>query len=288
MRPALRSAVVGALLCSGCAGHAVPSEHARQASSSQIAPVAKPKGSAIERAWKDYDSSRYAEAEAGFRAILSPALPRARLGLAEVLLVTGRYSLAESVASDTVGAPPAVALELVRVRGEALRRAGKLEQAETVLASAAGDPEARHVRLLLGEVLLEQGHRKDAEPVLLTLIDQYNHDGVDAKDGRTLGLVGRAAYLLGSAADANDAYREAQRAAPADAETLLWRAELFLESYDPGHAEEVISELLAKAPHHPEALARMAQVKLAGNLDFEAAEKLATEALAVNPALALL
>ena len=219
--------------------------------------------------------------------MLSPSAPRARLGLARVLLITGRYALAESVAEDTVGAPPEIALELVRIQGEALRRQGKLKDAEKVLAGAAGDPAARRVRLLLGEVLLEQGRKKDAEPVLMTLIDEYNKDGIDSKDGPALGMVGRAAQLLGSAEDANDAFNQSEKAGPADTDTLLWRADLFLDNYDPGHAEEVLSEVLAKAPHHPEALARMAQVKLAQNLDFEAAEKLATEALAVNPALTL-
>ncbi len=217
--------------------------------------------------------------------MLSPSEPRARLGLCQVLLVTGRYALAEATAEDTVGAPPVIALELVRIRGEALRRQGKLKDAEKVLASAAGDPAARRVRLLLGEVLLEQGRKTEAEPVLMTLIDEYNQGGV--KDAATLGLVGRAAQLLGSVEDANDAFNESERAGPADVDTLLWRADLFLDNYDPGHAEEVLSDILAKAPRQPEALARMAQVKLAQNLDFEAAEKLATDALAVNPALTL-
>ncbi len=248
---------------------------------------AKPTGSAMDRAFDDYAASRYVQAETSFRAMMSPSAPRARLGLAEVLLVTGRYALAEATAEDTVGAPPFVTLELVRIRGEALRRQGRLKDAEKVLASAAGDPAARRVRLLLGEVLLEQGRKKEAEPVLMTLIDEYNQEGISGKDGAALGLVGRAAQLLGSAADANDAFNEAERAGPADVDTLLWRADLFLENYDAGHAEEVLSEVLAKAPRHPEALARMAQVKLAQNLDFEAAEKLATDALSVNPALTL-
>jgi tetratricopeptide (TPR) repeat protein len=286
MRLRLGQAVLAGLATAGCAGTATPTEGAHQLGPTQAAAVtAKPAGSAIDRAFADYDAGRYAAAEASFRSMLSPDAPRARLGLARVLLITGRYTLAESVAQDTVGAPPEVALELVRIQGEALRRQGKLKDAEKVLATAAGDPAARRVRLLLGEVLLEQGRKKDAEPVLMTLIDEYNQDGIDSKDGPLLGVVGRAAHLLGSAEDANDAFNQSERAGPADAETLLWRADLFLENYDPGHAEEVLSEVLAKAARQPEALARMAQVKLAQNLDFEAAEKLATDALAINPAL---
>jgi tetratricopeptide (TPR) repeat protein len=241
----------------------------------------------LERGWASYHASRYGEAEAAFRQALSANAPDARLGLASVLLVTGRYAEAAAEASETAGVPEAVALDLTRVRGEALRREGKLDEAERVLASAAGAPGARRVRLLLGEVLLEEGRRDEAEPVLMTLIEQYNHDAIDPKDSAALALVARAAYRLGSPQDANDAFNEAERAGPADTDTLLWRAELFLENYDPGHAEEVVSDVLEKAPQEPEALAWMAQVKLASNLDFEAAEKLANQALAQNPNLGL-
>ena len=280
-------AALGVLATLGCAGHAVPTGHAHEASSAPATVGTRPKGSVLDRAWADFDASRYREAEAGFRAALSPSAPSARLGLAEVLLVTGRAALAENIAAETIGEPPPIAFALIRTRGEALRRLGKLSEAEGLLTSAAGDPEAREIRLLLGEVLLEQGRKSDAEPVLMTLIEQYNHDGIDAKDARSLALVGRAAYLLGSNQDANDAFNEAERAGPADAQTLLWRAELFLDSYDPGHAEEVVGELLKKAPGQPEGLALMAEVKLASNLDFEAAEALANAALAVDPALAV-
>ncbi|HEX4338227.1 MAG TPA: tetratricopeptide repeat protein [Polyangiaceae bacterium] len=288
MRRRLGPAVIAGFVAAGCAGHAASTDRAQQATPAGTATISvTPTGSAMDRAFADYDASRYAAAEQSFRAMLSPSEPRARLGLVQVLLITGRYALAASTAEDTVGAPPNVALELVRIRGEAFRRQGKLAEAEKILASAAGDPAARAVRLLLGEVMLEQGRKKDAEPVLMTLIDEYNKDAVSPKDGATLALVGRAAQLLGSVPDANDAFNEAERAGPVDVDTLLWRADLFLENYDPGHAEEVLSDILAKAPRHPDALARMAEVRLAQNLDFEAAEKLANDALAVNPSLTL-
>ena len=58
---------------------------------------------------------------------------------------------------------------------------------------------------------------------------------------------------------------------------------LFLEKYDPGHAEEVLNEILDKAPAEPEALLLLARVKLAQALDFDEAERLARLALGVNP-----
>ena len=100
-----------------------------------------------------------------------------------------------------------------------------------------------------------------------------------------MSLVGRAAYLLRSPRDANDAFNAAERAKPGDVRTLLWRAELFLDKYDPGHAEEVVLEVLAQAPHHPEANLWLAHVKLAQALDFDEAERLVQKALSVNPRL---
>ena len=83
--------------------------------------------------------------------------------------------------------------------------------------------------------------------------------------------------------DANDAFNAAERAAPADTQTLLWRAELFLEKHDPGHAEEVLQEVLERAPQQPAALVWMAHVKLEQALDFDAARELCEKALAVDP-----
>jgi tetratricopeptide (TPR) repeat protein len=139
---------------------------------------------------------------------------------------------------------------------------------------------------LLGEILLEQGRRGDAEAPLMTLVEDYNADRIRKDDAKSLALVGRAAYLLRSPRDANDAFNEAERARKGDVQTLLYRAELFLEKYDPGHAEEVTREVLQQAPEQPQANVWMAHVKLAQALDFDEAERLAKKALAVDGKLA--
>ncbi len=95
--------------------------------------------------------------------------------------------------------------------------------------------------------------------------------------------MGRAAHLLRSASDANDAYNEAEKAGNKSTELLLWRAQLFLEKDDTGHAEEVLKEVLEHAPNHPDALVMMARVKLDQAYDFAAAQNLITKALATNP-----
>lgn len=240
--------------------------------------------------------SQYAEAEANLRAALvGKGKLEASVRLMELLVTTGRYddalSLAGGVAKSPVWGPEAICFS-----AEALRREGKLDEALSWLGKLDSmkppkDPSAetltarRRAQLLKGEILLEKGQRAEAEAALMTIIEDYNSDHITETDGPGLALVGRAAHLLRSPRDANDAFNQAERANKGDIQTLLWRAELFMEKYDPGHAEEVTKEVLAQAPNHPEALVWLAHVKLAQALDFDEATRLANLALKVNPKL---
>ncbi len=242
--------------------------------------------SRLESGIKALAKSEYKEAEAHLRAAAVGATRgRALLGLAELQLVTGRYEDAHTTSVQALALKDARA-EAGYFGAEALRRQGKLAEAERHAREVESLPEARRARLVLGEILLEQGKESEAEPVLMTLVRDYNDDRIAGTDGAALSMVGRAAHLLRSPRDANDAFNEAERATKGHIQTLLWRAELFLDKYDPGHAEEVTREVLAQAPQHPEALVWMAHVKLAQALDFDEAERLAREALAINPRLA--
>jgi cellulose synthase operon protein C len=205
---------------------------------------------------------------------------------ARLLVETGRYP--EALALLRTGPRPAGAerLRVIGLEVEALRRAGNLSEAEATLRTIIQDPAAREARLMLGEVLLELGRRAEAREPLLTLVSDYNEGKIDEKDGQGLALVGRAAYLLRAPRDANEAFGEAEAAGNADTQLLLWRAELFLEKHDPGHAEEVLSEALERTPRDPDALVWMAEVRLDQALDFVEAERLANLALSINPKLA--
>ena len=232
-----------------------------------------------------FAASKYSDAEAHFRAALAGAKrAEAALGLSETMLITGRYAEAVKTAR-TAFANKTTKLDAAWVEGAAFHRQGKLAEAEAALRKVEKEPEARRARLLLGEILLERGAEQDAEAVLMTLVSDYNDDKITKTDGRGLSLVGRAAHLLHAPRDANDAFNESERVLKDDVQTLMWRAELFLEKYDPGHAEEVTKEVLAKAPNQPEALVTMAFVKLEQAFDFDEAERLAKKALAVNPKL---
>lgn len=236
-----------------------------------------------EKAWTE---SRYADAEADFRAAaVGKQRGEALVMLGKVLLITGRYTDAVETAKQAARTGKGAKAEAAWIEGAALRREGKLAEAEAALRAVENLPEARRARLLLGELLIEQGRRSEAETPLMTLIQDYNDDVIEKDDADGLAMVGRAAHLLRSPHDANDAFNEAERAQKGNQQLLLWRAELFLEKYDPGHAEEVLKEVLDKAPNHPEALVWMAQVRLDQMLDFDEAERLARKALKVNPKL---
>lgn len=206
-------------------------------------------------------------------------------GLAQTRLATGRYDEAAKDAARAASLDKRLRFDALPLQAEALRRQGKVHEAIALLTPWKDQPSARRLRLVLGDLHLEMGRVEEARELLLTLIDDYNDGSIAKSDAEGLALVGRAAHLLRSARDANDAYAESEKAGRR-VETLLWRAELFLEKYDPGHAEEVVNEALDLAPNHPEALVLLAKVKLDQTLDFGAAERAVAKALAINPKLA--
>src|SRR5690606_24684908 len=117
-----------------------------------------------------------------------------------------------------------------------------------VFIQALADAEARRAQVMLGRLLLRRGRIAEAEPHLMALIRAYNEDRIPARDAEGLTYVALAAWALGSHADANDAFQEATRAAPQRVETQLEWAELFLEKYDAGHAEESVRIALERNP----------------------------------------
>jgi len=234
-----------------------------------------------------FEASDYALAEKGFRSELEgPDIARARVGLAAVLIKTGRYAEALDTLTKIAPGSDASSLQAAVLRADAQRRSGDLSAAEATLRAVASEPAAREARLMLGEVLIELGRRADAREPLMSLVQAYNDDKINDQDARGLALVGRAAHLLRSPRDSNEAFNQAEQAGAKSTELLLWRAELFLEKHDPSNAEEVVREALSRAPHDPDALVWMAEVRLAQALDFVEAERLADAALAVNPKLA--
>jgi cellulose synthase operon protein C len=285
MMPAMRALLLGSVcLLGGCGGAAVGSSPRATAASSAAVKELSP-DARLARGTARLAQSRYADAEADLTAALAGSNKSAALlALSELMRITGRYPEALSRAKLALAAgAEAQAVALAEAR--ALSDSGEVEAALGKLRAIPAGSANPDIRLLLGELLLEVGKRAEAEPVLLTLIDDYNAARVRESDGLGLARVGRAAHLLRSPKDANDLFDEAEKADEGNLTTLLYRAQLYLEKYDPGHAEEVLSEALQVAPQHPIANMLLAEVRLAQALDFDEAERLARLALSQNPKL---
>lgn len=204
--------------------------------------------------------------------------------LARVYVETGRFEEAEKALLKITGGGP-TKTRTVTKRAEILRGRGKLKEAIALLETDK-DPkgaEGRDLHLLLGEYRIESGKRSDGNDALMKVLEDYNDGSIKDNDAASLATVARAAHLLRSPKDANRAYNESERADKSRVDTLLARAELFVEKYDPGHAEEVIREALAIAPKRADAHVLLAKVKLDQSLDFDTAEKHVADALATNP-----
>ncbi len=227
----------------------------------------------------------YAGAEKALSAIQGADRAAALTGLARAMLEQGRFADAGKYAAQAAALGGAQRLVALALQAEILAAQGKVDDAIKVLDSQKGAQGVggRRVRLQLGSLLVRAGRRADAEPVLLEFANEYGSDAISSTDAEGLAMVGRAMHLLRHAKDANRAFNESERAERGRVETLLWRAELYIDKYDPGHAEEVLTEALKIAPHRADAMVLLARVKLEEAFDFEAAEKLASDALAVDP-----
>jgi predicted Zn-dependent protease len=245
--------------------------------------VTGPLASALEAA----KTSDYPTAEKELAAIRGADQPLAQVTLARVLLEQGRYADADRVARAAGGDVDARNLGL-SVRAQALFAQGKQVDAIHLLEAAkdVSGRGGRSVRLLLGQYRIATGHRKDADDPLHSIIEDYNNDRITSTDAEGLAIAGRAAYLLRSPKDANKLFNESEKADPTWVDGLLWHAILFVETYDPGHAEETLNQARKIAPHRPELAIMLARVKLEQTLDFDAADKLTKEALGMNPHLA--
>jgi tetratricopeptide (TPR) repeat protein len=245
------------------------------------APGPDPAAAALDRAAQAVAQGDYALAEQHAASVKSP---RALIEKARIHLVTGRYAEAEAAAKEAAALSADARADAWPVRAQALAATGRTADAVAVLRDVEGEPGARRARVLLGELHLRSGRRADARRPLMTVIDDYNQGRITDADAIGLSLVGRAAFLLRSARDANDAFNRAEKVgAKRIPETLIWEGQLFLDKYDPGHAGQVAREALALAPRDPDAHVLMARVALALSGDLDAAEREAARALEVNP-----
>jgi tetratricopeptide (TPR) repeat protein len=229
-------------------------------------------------------ASDYATAESDLAQVKGSGEADARLGLAQAAFEQGKYVDAERHA-QAASSSASHRVKAAVVRAQVLAATGKKQDAIKLLdAMKTGKgADVRRARLLLGEYLIDVGRRSDADDPLHKVIEEYNDGTITGQDAEGNAHVGRAAFLLRSPKDANTAFKESERADKKRVETLLWAAELFLDKYDPGHAEEELKDALAVAPKRADTIVLLARVKLDQSLDFDEAEKLVKKALAINP-----
>lgn len=233
------------------------------------------------------DASRYDEAKRQLAQVPRTGAS-AELDVldARLALVTGHYDEAIRLAR-AVGKTGSLGRSAVPIAAEALARTGKHDEAIRELEPLNTDDQAHRAHVLKGQLLIGAGRRDEAELVLMKVIDAYNDDRITATDAEGLALAGRAAFLMRQAKDANRLYTLAEDAcSKKSVELLRWRAELFVDKYDPGHAAEAVNEALKIAPNDPLLHVMAAHVKLEQTMDFSAAESEVTAALAVDPKLA--
>jgi cellulose synthase operon protein C len=240
---------------------------------------------ALDRARAALEASRYDDAEKlALEAEKGPDRDQALLVQARLRLLTGRYDDAIKVARRAAGAPKRDAAPII---AEALVRSGKRDDAIKELESLKSDDAAHRAHVMLGELYIAAGRRSDAEEPLMKVIDAYNNDVINGTDADGLTLAGRAAQLLRHHSDANALYDKAEAAGGTKrVETLLYRAELFFDKYNPGRGAQMAKMALEIAPNDPRARVAMAHAKLEQAMDFGAAEEQIGKALAVDPQLA--
>ncbi len=226
----------------------------------------------------------YEEAEHFLTTPPNGSSGRAGLLLARVMFETGRYDAAGQ-AAERAAADATVRTAATTLRGEVAMHRGRLAEAQRLLEEAARDPHGLRAEVMLGRLLVRRGRAVEAEPHFMRLIQAYNDESIDSHDAEGLAYVAMSAWGLGSVQDANDAFQESTRADDQRVETQLEWAQMFLEKYDAGKAEESVRAAFAVNPSSAEGHAIMARIVIEQSFDFAAATRYAERALEIDPSL---
>ncbi len=211
---------------------------------------------------------------------------QADLGLIQLLLETGHRDQALARARQHIVRYAEQSCPARALAAGALRQQGELAEAVELLAFCRPRPDAWGARLLLGEILSEQGHTDQARAVWREVQAAESRGNLEGNDSLALTWLARVAHRLGDLNRAQRLYLRAEAAGVKQVGTLLWHADLYLDAHDTIRASASTEEALRFAPRHPLALVARARVRLEQFLDFEEAERLAHDALSVNPELA--
>lgn len=232
------------------------------------------------------EKSEYAAAEKDLKAVTGKDAARATIGLARIAFDQGRYGDVETLAKKAAGlagSDVAVKADAVGWQGLALLAVGKLDEALKVCEPFRDEVKAPRARGVIIEAHVRKGERDEARNVADALESDSEGDDPVYKDPGALACVGRAAHAVRHVKYANSTFKEAQRLQKGHVETNLAWARLFLDWYDPGHAQESVRDVLKAAPDNPWGHLLAAEVKLAQSFDWDAAAKELDVAAKVNP-----
>ena len=166
--------------------------------------------------------------------------------------------------------------------GRLVKASGDWERAERHYRKVLSEhPDAYRIRVGLGELLIEQGDREEAETILDKLSHDFNAGRIDSADG--LFALGQAMALLGSFKDANHAFQLGFEKDSQHLSGLVAWAELFLSKYNTADAEKTFKDVLDINKRHPEALVGMAQVVMETKNYFDEAREYLDRAEKVHP-----
>jgi tetratricopeptide (TPR) repeat protein len=184
-----------------------------------------------------------------------------------------------------------VCLFALRAQADTLENAeraiarGRYEAAIKELAPLVHKSQPRALALL-ARIYTLRGQRELAQQSDRKVIDLYNRDAVDERDGKALWAVAEAAARLGSYREANGTFARAVERSPGELSIELAWADLFLQKHALKEAEKSILSVLARDPRNARALERKARIDLERGVDFAAVEALLARALAADPTLA--
>jgi tetratricopeptide (TPR) repeat protein len=186
------------------------------------------------------------------------------------LLKVGQYDEVEKLLRDEKD-PRAIAM---RARAHVAR--GRYEDAEKLLTPAAAAAPTSDAALELGLLQMYLGRRDQATATLNRIIET-----LQPRTPADLLRVAQAARAVGKFQDANDLFRDADRAQPKDPIINTAWGEMFLEKAEKENAQKSFDIALEADENNPAAIVGMA--RLAADADQPAALQLVERALKVNP-----
>jgi tetratricopeptide (TPR) repeat protein len=193
------------------------------------------------------------------------------------LIAHGQRDAAEKLATARGTSDPAAAVVLAQL---SVAR-GKYREAQAMLEPLAAREPSGEAALELALLYRTIGRSGDAQPIFVSVFRQ----GATSSDPAVLFRAARAAHALNRPREANNFFRDAERAGGADpaiVETAWGR--LFLEKHNPAEALKSFTAALTADPSWAPAMAGLARVL--EDEDPPKAAEAAEKAIAIDPQLA--